>query len=101
MMDFLFAYNHKPEMILYVASSFILSIKNKILACSNSDDLKNIIFVQNMIEDLYHTAKNANMIQMTMEKVKKYFVIAIKLKDVVLGVINLWQMIHRKQFFLL
>ena len=60
-----------------------------------------VIGVKILIVIVLVCAKNANMIQMNMEKVKKYFVIAIKLKDVVLGVINLWQMIHRKQFFLL
>ena len=66
MIDFLFAYNHKPEMILYVASSFILSIKNQILACSNSDELKNIIF------DTSNYTTLTNIFKKTRELYKKY-----------------------------
>ena len=66
MVDFLFAYNHKPEMILYIASSFILSIKNQILACSNSDDLKNIIF------DTSNYTTLTNIFKKTRELYKKY-----------------------------
>ena len=46
-MDFLFCYNHKPEMILYLASSFILKLKNPILKCSNGEELKQILFEVN------------------------------------------------------
>ena len=66
MVDFLFAYNHKPEMILYIASSFILSIKNQILACSNSDDLKNIIF------DTSNYTTLTNIFKKARELYKKY-----------------------------
>ena len=66
MVDFLFAYNHKPEMILYIASSFILSIKNQILACSNSDELKNIIF------DTSNYTTLTNIFKKTRELYKKY-----------------------------
>jgi hypothetical protein len=66
MIDFLFAYNHKPEMILYVASSFILSIKSQILASSNSDDLKNILF------DTSNYTKLTNIFKKTRELYKKY-----------------------------
>ena len=66
MIDFLFAYNHKPEMILYIASSFILSIKNQILACSNSDELKNIIF------DTSNYTTLTNIFKKTRELYKKY-----------------------------
>ena len=44
LIDFLFAYNHKPEMILYIASSYIIGLKNEILRSENSDDLKFILF---------------------------------------------------------
>ena len=44
LVDFLFAYNHKPEMILYLASSYIIGLKNEILRAENSDDIKNILF---------------------------------------------------------
>ena len=66
MIDFLFAYNYKPEMILYVASSFILSIKNQILACSNSDELKNIIF------DTSNYTTLTNIFKKARELYKKY-----------------------------
>ena len=66
MVDFLFAYNHKPEMILYISSSFILSIKNQILACSNSDELKNIIF------DTSNYTTLTNIFKKTRELYKKY-----------------------------
>ena len=66
MIDFLFAYNHKPEMILYIASSFILSIKNQILACSNSDELKNIIF------DTSNYTTLTNIFKKARELYKKY-----------------------------
>jgi len=66
MVDFLFAYNHKPEMILYIASSFILSIKNQILACSNSDELKNIIF------DTSNYTTLTNIFKKARELYKKY-----------------------------
>ena len=66
MIDFLFAYNHKPEMILYIASSFILSIKNQILACFNSDELKNIIF------DTSNYTTLTNIFKKARELYKKY-----------------------------
>ena len=66
MVDFLFAYNHKPEMILYIASSFILSIKNQILACFNSDELKNIIF------DTSNYTTLTNIFKKARELYKKY-----------------------------
>ena len=66
MVDFLFAYNHKPEMILYISSSFILSIKNQILACSNSDELKNIIF------DTSNYTTLTNIFKKARELYKKY-----------------------------
>ena len=66
MVDFLFAYNHKPEMILYIASSFILSIKNQILSCSNSDELKNIIF------DTSNYTTLTNIFKKARELYKKY-----------------------------
>ena len=44
LMDFLFAYNHKPKMILYIASSYILGLKNQILRAENADDIKYILF---------------------------------------------------------
>ena len=66
MIDFLFAYNHKPEMILYIACSFILSIKNQILASSNSDDLKKVIF------DTSNYTKLTNIFKKTRELYKKY-----------------------------
>ena len=46
-MDFLFCYNHKPEMILYLATSFILRLKTDILKCTNGDDLKQLLFEVN------------------------------------------------------
>ena len=66
MIDFLFAYNHKPEIILYIASSFILSIKNQILACSNSDEIKNIIF------DTSNYTTLTNIFKKARELYKKY-----------------------------
>ena len=66
MIDFLFAYNHKPEMILYIASSFILSIKNQILACSNSDEIKSVIF------DTSNYTKLTNIFKKARELYKKY-----------------------------
>ena len=66
MIDFLFAYNHKPEMILYIACSFILIIKNQILASSNSDELKNVIF------DTSNYTKLTNIFKKTRELYKKY-----------------------------
>ena len=53
-------------MILYIASSFILSIKNQILACSNSDELKNIIF------DTSNYTTLTNIFKKARELYKKY-----------------------------
>jgi len=66
MIDFLFAYNHKPEMILYVASSFLLSIKNEILSSSNSDELKSVIY------DTNNYTKLTNIFKKARELYKKY-----------------------------
>ena len=66
MIDFLFAYNHKPEMILYIASSFILSIKNEILSSSDSDELKSVIF------DTNNYTKLTNIFKKARELYKKY-----------------------------
>ena len=66
MIDFLFAYNHKPEMILYIASAFILSIKNEILTSSDSTELKNVIF------DTNNYTKLTNIFKKAKELYKKY-----------------------------
>ena len=66
MIDFLFAYNHKPEMILYVASSFILSLKNGILTSSDASELKNQIF------DTNNYTKLTNIFKKAKELYKKY-----------------------------
>ena len=66
MIDFLFAYNHKPEMILYIASSFILSIKNEIMTSSDSTELKSAIF------DTSNYTKLTNIFKKAKELYKKY-----------------------------
>ena len=66
MIDFLFAYNHKPEMILYIASSYILSIKNEILSSSDSIELKSVIF------DTNNYTKLTNIFKKARELYKKY-----------------------------
>ena len=66
MTDFLFAYNHKPEMILYIASSFILSIKNEIMTASDSSELKSAIF------DTSNYTKLTNIFKKAKELYKKY-----------------------------
>jgi len=66
MTDFLFAYNHKPEMILYIASSFILSIKNEIMTSSDSTELKSAIF------DTSNYTKLTNIFKKAKELYKKY-----------------------------
>ena len=66
MIDFLFAYNHKPEMILYIASAFILSIKNEIMTSSNSDEIKSVLF------DTNNYTKLTNIFKKAKELYKKY-----------------------------
>ena len=66
MTDFLFAYNHKPEMILYIASSFILSLKNEIMTASDSNELKSAIF------DTSNYTKLTNIFKKAKELYKKY-----------------------------
>ena len=66
LIDFLFAYNHKPEMILYISSSYIIGLKNEILRAENSDDLKNILFDVNNYTILTNIFKRAK------ELYKKY-----------------------------
>ena len=66
MIDFLFAYNHKPEMILYIASAFILSIKNEIMTSNDSNELKNVIF------DTNNYTKLTNIFKKAKELYKKY-----------------------------
>ena len=66
MIDFLFAYNHKPEMILYIASAFILSIKNEIITSSNSDEIKSVLF------DTNNYTKLTNIFKKAKELYKKY-----------------------------
>ena len=66
LIDFLFAYNHKPEMILYIASSFILGLKNQILRAENSDDIKNILF------DISNYTKLTTIFKRAKELLKKY-----------------------------
>ena len=66
MIDFLFAYNHKPEIILYIASSFILSLKNEILTSSDSNELKSAIF------DTNNYTKLTNIFKKAKELYKKY-----------------------------
>ena len=66
MIDFLFAYNHKPEMILYVASSFILSLKNEILTSNDASELKSQIF------DTSNYTKLTNIFKKSKELYKKY-----------------------------
>ena len=66
MIDFLFAYNHKPEMILYIASSYLLSIKNEILTSNDSTELKSAIF------DTNNYTKLTNIFKKAKELYKKY-----------------------------
>lgn len=66
MIDFLFAYNHKPEMILYIASAFILSIKNEIMTSGNSDEIKSVLF------DTNNYTKLTNIFKKAKELYKKY-----------------------------
>ena len=66
MIDFLLAYNHKPEMILYIASAFILSIKNEIMTSSNSDEIKSVLF------DTNNYTKLTNIFKKAKELYKKY-----------------------------
>ena len=69
LIDFLFAYNHKPEMILYIASSFILGLKNEILRAENSDDIKNILFDTSNFTKLSTIFKRAKVL---LKKYNKY-----------------------------
>ena len=66
LIDFLFAYNHKPEMILYVASSYIIGLKNEILRAENSDDIKFILF------DISNYTKLTTIFKRAKELLKKY-----------------------------
>ena len=66
MIDFLFAYNHKPEMILYIASAFILSIKTEIMTSGNSDEIKSVLF------DTNNYTKLTNIFKKAKELYKKY-----------------------------
>ena len=66
LIDFLFAYNHKPEMILYIASSYIIGLKNEILRSENSDDLKFILF------DISNYTKLTTVFKRAKELYKKY-----------------------------
>ena len=66
LIDFLFAYNHKPEMILYISSSYIIGLKNEILRTENSDDLKNILF------DINNYTILTNIFKRAKELYKKY-----------------------------
>ena len=66
LIDFLFAYNHKPEMILYIASSYIIGLKNEILRSENSDDLKFILF------DISNYTKLTTIFKRAKELYKKY-----------------------------
>ena len=66
LIDFLFAHNHKPEMILYIASSYILGLKNELLRAENSDDIKNVLF------DVSNFTKLTNIFKRARELYKKY-----------------------------
>ena len=66
MIDFLFAYNHKPEMIFYIARSYLLSIKNEILTSNDSTELKSAIF------DTNNYTKLTNIFKKAKELYKKY-----------------------------
>ena len=66
LIDFLFAYNHKPEMILYIASSYIIGLKNEILRSENSDDIKYVLF------DISNYTKLTTIFKRAKELYKKY-----------------------------
>ena len=66
LIDFLFCYNHKPELILYIASSYIIGLKNEILRSENSDDLKFILF------DISNYTKLTTVFKRAKELYKKY-----------------------------
>ena len=72
LVDFLFAYNHKPEMILYVASSYIIGLKNEILRADNSDDIKNILFDTSNYTILTTIFKRAKELQKKYNKYQIY-----------------------------
>lgn len=44
LMDFLICYNHKPEMILYLAVAFIMKLSEQILNAKTPDELKSVLF---------------------------------------------------------
>ena len=66
LIDFLFANNHKPEMILYIASSYILGLKNELLRAENPDDIKNALF------DVSNYTKLTTIFKKAKELYKKY-----------------------------
>lgn len=72
LVDFLFAYNHKPEMILYVASSYIIGLKNEILRADTSDDIKNILFDTSNYTILTTVFKRARELQKKYNKYQIY-----------------------------
>ena len=59
LMDFLICYNHKPEMILYVASAYIMKMKKTILTAKNQEDLKEVLYEINSGTSLVTVFKNA------------------------------------------
>ena len=72
LVDFLFTYNHKPEMILYVASSYIIGLKNEILRADSSDDIKNILFDTSNYTILTTIFKRARELQKKYNKYQIY-----------------------------
>ena len=62
LMDFLICYNHKPEMVLYLAVAFLNKLKNLILKVKNGKELRDVLFEINADMSLSKVFKNTLML---------------------------------------
>jgi hypothetical protein len=75
LMDFLFTYNHKPELILYFIASFILNHERQILKTKSQEELEGLLFNINKTVSI---TKLVNTTHKLFEKYSKYQLIGYK-----------------------
>jgi hypothetical protein len=68
-MDFIFTYNHKPELLLYFTAAFILSQGSYILKCNSKEELDSLLF---NINKNISVSKLINKTHKLYEKYSKY-----------------------------
>jgi len=78
LIDFILTYNHKPEIVMYVSCSYLLSLENLLMKCKCQADVDSILFSgvnKNLNLSLIKIFKNSERL---MEKYSRYQIFKYK-----------------------